>query len=153
MRKRWRRSNIWPPIRSEARREIQTRQDEWYQAKDPGSAANPPWSATDLDTSLWKTMTLPTYWENAGYPDFDGTFWFRRTVDLPEDWSGSDAELHLGAVDDNDTTWVNGVEVGATIGYNLPRVYRVPAGVLKPRHQCHCGARARYGRQRRPLWR
>ena len=90
-----------------------------------------PWSATNLDTSSWKTMILPTYWENAGYPDFDGTFWFRRTVDLPEDWNGADVELHLGAADDNDTTWVNGVEVGATIGYNLPRVYRVPAGVLK----------------------
>ena len=112
-------------------REIQKQLEAWYQAKDPGSAASPPWSATDLDTRLWKAMTLPTYWENAGYPDFDGTFWFRRTVDLPEDWTGSDAELHLGAVDDNDTTWVNGVEVGATIGYNLPRVYRVPAGVLK----------------------
>ena len=112
-------------------REIQKQLEAWYQAKDPGSAASPPWSATDLDTRLWKAMTLPTYWENAGYPDFDGTFWFRRTVDLPEDWNGSDAELHLGAVDDNDTTWVNGVEVGATIGYNLPRVYRVPAGVLK----------------------
>ena len=114
-----------------AQRETQARQDEWYRAKDPGSVANPPWSATNLDTSSWKTMTLPTYWENAGYPDFDGTFWFRRIVDLPEDWNGSDVELHLGAVDDNDTTWVNGVEVGATIGYNLPRVYRVPAGVLK----------------------
>ena len=112
-------------------REIQKQLEAWYQAKDPGSAASPPWSATDLDTRLWKAMTLPTYWENAGYPDFDGTFWFRRTVDLPEDWNGSDAELHLGAVDDNDTTWVNGVEVGATIGYNLPRVYCVPAGVLK----------------------
>ena len=112
-------------------REIQKQLEAWYQAKDPGSAASPPWSATDLDARLWKAVTLPTYWENAGYPDFDGTFWFRRTVDLPEDWNGSDAELHLGAVDDNDTTWVNGVEVGATIGYNLPRVYRVPAGVLK----------------------
>ena len=112
-------------------REIQKQLEAWYQAKDPGSAASPPWSATDLDARLWKAMTLPTYWENAGYPDFDGTFWFRRTVDLPEDWTGSDAELHLGAVDDNDTTWVNGVEVGATIGYNLPRVYHVPAGVLK----------------------
>lgn len=112
-------------------REIQKQLEAWYQAKDPGSAASPPWSATDLDARLWKAMTLPTYWENAGYPDFDGTFWFRRTVDLPEDWTGSDAELHLGAVDDNDTTWVNGVEVGATIGYNLPRVYHVPTGVLK----------------------
>ena len=34
-------------------------------------------------------------------------------------------------VDDIDTTWVNGVKVGATIGYNVVRKYPVPAGVLK----------------------
>ena len=35
-------------------------------------------------------------------------------------------------VDEIDTTWVNGVKVGATIGYNVVRKYTVPAGVLKP---------------------
>jgi sialate O-acetylesterase len=118
------------PVR--AQRETQKQLDAWYQAKDPGSMANPPWSTTDLDTGSWKTMTLPTYWENAGYPDFDGIFWFRRTVDLPEIGTNSDFELHLGAVDDIDTTWVNGVQVGAIIGWSVPRVYPVPAGVLKP---------------------
>jgi sialate O-acetylesterase len=116
---------------AEAGRETQARQNEWYARVDSGVLASPPWYATDLDTSSWKTMKLPTYWEKAGYPDFDGLFWFRRAFDLPGNWDGSDAELHLGAVDDNDTTWVNGTEVGATIGYNLPRVYRVPGGLLK----------------------
>jgi sialate O-acetylesterase len=116
---------------AQGRRETQARQDEWYRAKDPGTTANPPWSVTDLDTNSWKTMTLPTYWENAGYPGFDGTFWFRRTVELPDNWDGSDVELHLGAVDDNDTTWVNGSQVGATMGWDVPRVYRLSAGVLK----------------------
>jgi sialate O-acetylesterase len=116
---------------AQARREVQARQEEWYRAKDPGSAASPPWSATDLDTNAWKTMMLPIHWEEAGYPDFDGTFWFRRIVELPQDWNGADVELHLGAVDDNDTTWVNGQLVGATIGWDVPRVYRMPAGVLK----------------------
>jgi sialate O-acetylesterase len=39
--------------------------------------------------------------------------------------------LHLGAVDDVDTTWVNGVSVGATMGWEEPRVYRVPGSLLK----------------------
>ena len=72
-------------------------------------------------------MKLPTYWEDAGYPDFDGVFWFRRSFDLPGNWDGSDVELHLGAVDDNDTTWVNGMKVGATMGYNVPRFIACPA--------------------------
>jgi sialate O-acetylesterase len=39
--------------------------------------------------------------------------------------------LRLSAIDDVDTTWVNGTEVGATAGYNLPRAYRIPASLLK----------------------
>ena len=38
--------------------------------------------------------------------------------------------LGLGAIDDNDITWVNGVEVGRTSNYSLPRVYDVPARAL-----------------------
>ena len=112
-------------------RETQVQQDAWYARVDPGTKASPAWSATDLDTGSWKTMKLPTHWEDAGYPDFDGVFWFRRTFDLPGNWDGSDVELHLGAVDDNDTTWVNGVEVGATMGWNVPRIYRVSGTGLK----------------------
>ena len=37
--------------------------------------------------------------------------------------------LHLLA-DDNDTTWVNGVQVGYTEGYENPRTYPGPAGLL-----------------------
>lgn len=114
-----------------ARRKTQAKQDEWFEQVDPASQPGAAWSAAELNPSDWKTMTLPVYWENAGYPNFDGVFWFRRSFDLPENWDGGDVELHLGAVDDNDTTWVNGMRVGATMGWLLPRVYRVPAGVLK----------------------
>jgi len=117
---------------AQAQRETQARQDAWYLKVDTGIRANPAWNAVDLDTSSWKTMKVPGYWEDNGYPGFDGLFWFRRTFDLPGNWNGSDVELHLGAVDDNDTTWVNGAEVGATIGYDVPRVYRLTASVLKP---------------------
>ncbi len=104
----------------------------WYAANDIGLSQKPAWSAPDVDITSWKSMELPVFWENAGLPDFDGIVWFRRTFELPTAWAGGDVELHLGAIDDDDTTWVNGVEVGATIGYNISRVYRVPAAVLKP---------------------
>jgi sialate O-acetylesterase len=114
-----------------ARRETMAKQEAWYQKVDPGSQTGAAWSAAELATDDWKTMTLPTFWESAGYPDFDGVFWFRRAFELPGNWDGGDVELHLGAVDDNETTWVNGQEVGTTIGWTLPRVYRVPGGLLK----------------------
>jgi sialate O-acetylesterase len=104
----------------------------WFMANDPGAASNPAWFASELDGSNWEQQSLPGLWETAGLPGFDGVVWFRRTIDLPQSWTGADAELHLGMIDDADTTWVNGVEVGATSGYQIPRIYRVPALVLKP---------------------
>jgi sialate O-acetylesterase len=104
---------------------------QWFQAIDPGSGAQP-WSARQLDTTGWETMKLPTLWEDAGHPGFDGVVWFRRTFDLPAGWSGRDLELRLGAIDDVDTTWVNGTELGTTSGYTTPRVYRIPAATLRP---------------------
>lgn len=113
------------------RRETQAKQEAWYKRVDPGSKSDAAWSATHLGMTDWRTMALPTFLENAGYPDFDGIFWLRRTFDLPNEWDGGDAELHLGAVDDVDTTWVNGVSVGATMGWEVPRVYRIPGALLK----------------------
>jgi len=104
----------------------------WFLANDPGSTTAAPWSAPALDTAGWETMNLPTLWESAGHPGYDGVAWFRRSFDLPADWAGQDLELRLAAVDDGDTTWVNGVLVGATDQWDQPRIYRIPASALKP---------------------
>jgi sialate O-acetylesterase len=77
-------------------------------------------------------MTVPGLWEDAGEPDLNGVVWFRKTFDVPAGAVNAAAELQLGMVDDIDTTWVNGVKVGATVGYSVVRKYPVPAGVLKP---------------------
>ena len=79
-------------------------------------------------------MTLPTLWEDAGEPDLNGVVWFRKTFELSPSAAAAVAELQLGMVDDIDTTWVNGVKVGATFGYNVVRKYDLPPGVLKPGH-------------------
>ena len=76
-------------------------------------------------------MNLPTGIEAAGLPDFDGVVWFRREIELPEGAAGKDAMLHLGPIDDNDTTFVNGVPIGATEGWQTPRDYKVPGSLLK----------------------
>jgi sialate O-acetylesterase len=106
--------------------------ENWYQANDPGSGAGAPWSAPELDGAGWTPTNLPAVWEDTGLPGFDGVVWFRRTFDLPASWASTDAELSLGAIDDADTTWVNGTPVGATSGWRVPRIYRVPAAVLRP---------------------
>ncbi len=114
-----------------AKQDYLSRLARWYQDNDPGSGSSP-WNASSLDATAWETMNLPTLWEDAGHPGFDGVVWFRKTFDLPPGWNGRDIELRLSAIDDVDTTWLNGTEVGATSGYNTPRVYRVSAALLKP---------------------
>jgi sialate O-acetylesterase len=106
--------------------------DDWWSKNDPGSAAKPAWSEPSFDASGWKRMRLPQFWEDAGLPAYDGVVWFRRTFELPSDWTGKDLLLSLGPVDDRDTTYVNGVRVGALSQWDAPRSYRVSAGLLKP---------------------
>jgi sialate O-acetylesterase len=113
------------------RRETQAKREAWFQKVDPGSKPGSTWGATELGTSDWKPMTLPALWESGANTDFDGIFWFRRTLELPPDWDGGDALLHLGAIDDIDATWINGTWLGSTTGWSEPRVYRVPARQLK----------------------
>jgi sialate O-acetylesterase len=115
-----------------ARRAYEALLETWFAPHDAGSAPGKSWSDPALETGDWKTMTLPTLWEDAGEADLNGVVWFRKTFDLPASAAGAAAELQIGMVDDIDTTWVNGVKVGATVGYNVVRNYAVPAGVLKP---------------------
>ena len=91
----------------------------------------------ETDTRDWRKMTLPQRWEAAG-PDMeiDGGVWFRKEVDIPAAWAGRDLDLRVGAVDDFDTTYFNGVKVGATGAetpnfWQTPRRYKVPAAIVK----------------------
>lgn len=111
---------------------------KWEAALDSHDAGlmngQPLWAAFDLDTSHWSEMTLPTSWENAGYPKLDGFMWFRKEVDLPDRWAGSDAVLHLGPINDTDWTYFNGELVGQLPPgqlWNTPRVYQVPGALVR----------------------
>ncbi|MCH2063065.1 MAG: hypothetical protein MK194_05015 [Roseibacillus sp.] len=102
--------------------------------RDPGSR-DVSWAQKNFIHDSWKTMKLPTHWENAGLPDYDGIVWFRRTIEVGETMARGEATLSLGAIDDMDVTWVNGKRVG---GYEqpgahfIPRNYKLPAGTLIP---------------------
>ena len=87
------------------------------------------WADPMLDDRDWSDMRVPAYWEDQGYPSMDGIAWYRLAVDLDSTHVG-DATLAMTAIDDDDITWVNGVEVGRTNGYNVRRLYRIPASAL-----------------------
>lgn len=77
----------------------------------------------------WKEMNLPTMWENAGMPDFDGIVWFVKEVEFPASFAQKNLVLSLGPIDDGDITFVNGVEVGRMPNagfYATERNYEIP---------------------------
>jgi sialate O-acetylesterase len=43
---------------------------------DPGIAGN--WQDPSTDVSDWQDIQIPTLWEDAGLPDYDGSVWFRK---------------------------------------------------------------------------
>lgn len=54
------------------------------------------------------------------HTDFMQAVWYRRSVAIPEAWSGRRVLLHFQAVDYDTTVWVNGVEVGRHRGGFTP---------------------------------
>lgn len=79
----------------------------------------------------WPVMKVPNLWENQQLPNLDGVVWMRKSVVISKADTGKDALIELAKIDDQDVTYINGVEIGTTNKYDEKRVYKVPAGVLK----------------------
>ncbi len=88
--------------------------------------------APDYDDSAWKRVAVPGDWRSSLRP-VNGIAWFRKVVEIPAAWAGKELALSLGAIDKQDVTYFNGVQVGATgkgfehAYWGTPRNYTVPA--------------------------
>lgn len=105
---------------------------DWWQKNDAGTAQN--FQATDFSDAAWKSMALSGTWENSGDAEmaqFDGLAWFRRVVEVPASMAGRDLTLRLGQIDDRDTTFWNGEEVGHSEDFGAQRVYKIPGALVK----------------------
>ena len=98
---------------------------------DKGVSGETKWYDNSCDTSDWQTMNIPSFWSDNGLKELNGSVWFRKTIELPASMTGKSATLRLGCIVDCDSVFVNGTFVG-TISYQYPpRIYNVPAGLLK----------------------
>ena len=84
-----------------------------------------------FDDSVWGELNTPSLWENQPLGDLDGVVWMRKTITLSEEDIKNKATLSLSKIDDEDITYVNGVEVGKNTQYDLKRVYEIPSNILK----------------------
>jgi len=87
------------------------------------------YTASNFNDSDWETTDLTKRVEDLGSTSNDGVFWFRKVVtmdDISSDYTLSVSE----GIDDMDITYVNGKEIGNTMGHNTPRSYNIPKSIL-----------------------
>ena len=72
----------------------------------------------------WLDCELPVDFD-ALVPSMDGAIWFRRTVNLPKEWRGRGLTLTLGAIDDADEVWIDGISIGQTDDHLAERRYAI----------------------------
>ncbi|MEE9432592.1 MAG: sialate O-acetylesterase [Melioribacteraceae bacterium] len=96
--------------------------------KDTGTFNNG-FQNSDYNIDKWKTMKLPTTWEDTGL-EVDGVVWFSKNVNVPNSWKGEDLVLSLGKINDYDITWFNGTRVGRGIDVADSRVYKIPSSLV-----------------------
>jgi hypothetical protein len=101
------------------------------------------WKSPDFSDEAWKTINVPSEWENQGYDDYDGYAWYRLDFRLPQNLATDDLYLSLGKIDDVDDVYLNGKYVGSVYDlkkdaeyrmsgweYNARRIYKIHDGLL-----------------------
>lgn len=96
---------------------------------DPG--INNQWFIPGFNTVAWEEMKVPGEWGTTPLSLIDGHVWFKYDLNLTCTEAGRPATLSLGTIDDADITWVNGTKVGNASGWDTPRIYSIPPGILK----------------------
>ncbi len=106
------------------------------------------WQKPDWSDADWRTLEAPGYWEPQGvtdvrpgqqpkpkdgapWTDYDGVAWYRLHLVVPREWAGQPLVLHLGSVDDQDRTFLNGKLIGET-GPGLERSVLVSRRYIVP---------------------
>lgn len=70
------------------------------------------WHTAEVDDAGWATVNSDAVWQHQGFPDFQGTAWYRRKLPTPTVDASRRVMLVFDAVDGDATVWLNGQEVG-----------------------------------------
>lgn len=115
--------------------EYARKREKWYQAlyeHDMGWCVDHQvWAEPDYSDENWKTMELPGYWEDKGMKDFDGVVWFRKTIDIPRNWTRKNITINLGNIADESIVYYNGTEIGRNTKADVSCCYKIPYKLVK----------------------
>jgi sialate O-acetylesterase len=109
-----------------------TKWESWWKTARP--ADGEPWSL-EYDDSSWKiappALGAWALWNGTSPDGFVGQMWMRTTVTLSADQAAKPgAVLDLSSVNEEDETWINGKDVGASSFANRTQ-HPIRSGVLK----------------------
>lgn len=102
-----------------------------------GRQDHPPkdaYAAPGLDTSDWKTVTLPSLFARQGLPDA-GAVWIRRNIPVPSPpdiAANKGIDLYLGDIRDSNTVYWNGKKIGEGPTLAVLRRYGVRPNLVVP---------------------
>jgi beta-galactosidase/beta-glucuronidase len=74
----------------------------------------------EFDRKILVPFTFEADLSGIGDQSFHERVWYRREIQIPQNWTGRRILLHFGAVDYRATVWVNGSVVGAHEGGHTP---------------------------------
>ena len=96
------------------------------------------WAGQKYDDTKWDEIFVPAYWEDEGYPGYDGLAWYRKHFRVSPDLRNKVLYIHVGAVDDVSDVYVNGHFVSFTgsfpphfiTAYSIDQKFQIPAEFL-----------------------
>jgi sialate O-acetylesterase len=77
------------------------------------------WKRADFDDSEWEKIPLCKDADKG-----TGVYWYRKTLEIPEEMQGKEATIFLGAAVDMDEVFINGEKLGVTYYRYPPREYK-----------------------------
>ncbi|MGA9119467.1 MAG: beta galactosidase jelly roll domain-containing protein [Bacteroidota bacterium] len=100
---------------------------------------NKAWSNPTFNDDSWDVISVPSPWEEQGYPGYDGYAWYRKHFQGPDGIEGKMLILKVGKIDDVDEVYVNGRFVGFCgyfppkyeSEYGVQREYEIPPWLIK----------------------
>ncbi len=115
---------------------------EWKALRDPekkGDQAG--YAQLDFDDAAWQTLSVPGSWEEQwpNAKEYNGVVWYRKHFRAPAELGRAELHAVLGAVDDEDWTFLNGKLIGH-VGqdtnpddyWSARREYGIPRELLRP---------------------
>jgi hypothetical protein len=106
-----------------------------FKYDDRKTAAVENWQLPFFDDRKWDQKPVPGYWGELEIMGsrryFIGDGWYRFRTEIPVTWKNKQVSLTMGAIDDTDETYLNGVLIGKTTTgtsnwWTAPRRYLLP---------------------------